>query len=233
MLIEKRILLNALAITAILLASLSFSPRQYYYYPPPMIERVVEVSFGKGVGTVSVGEARTIAFTPEEVGATSLLTVNITARKTAGNVSIVVFKLSEKPAEVPQPPVHACAAFLYLDPMNLAPEDAEVSISFRVSRNWVAQNEIDEATITLLRFYENAWQSLPTQLVGRNDKYLYFTARSPGLSLFAIGGLKRPAMPWGYLFVASAAAIIIIGVAILYLRLKRRPLVSIRSPINP
>jgi len=59
---------------------------------------------------------------------------------------------------------------------------------FRVSRSWVVLNDIDDDTITLLRFSGNRWQELPTELVDTDANYLYLEASMEGFSLFAVTG---------------------------------------------
>ncbi|MBN2110633.1 MAG: PGF-pre-PGF domain-containing protein, partial [Methanosarcinaceae archaeon] len=47
---------------------------------------------------------------------------------------------------------------------------------------------IDEASITLNRYSDGSWNGLPTESIGSDDNYLYFEARTPGFSPFAITG---------------------------------------------
>jgi len=47
---------------------------------------------------------------------------------------------------------------------------------------------INRSSITLNRYNDKKWNSLPTSLLSEDDKYLYFTAQTPGFSPFAITG---------------------------------------------
>jgi PGF-pre-PGF domain-containing protein len=62
------------------------------------------------------------------------------------------------------------------------------SISFRVNRSWLSDNGIGENTITLYRYSNNTWNSLPTTLTGEDKDYFYFSSETPGFSPFAIAG---------------------------------------------
>ncbi len=59
-------------------------------------------------------------------------------------------------------------------------------IGFRVSKEWIENNEIDPATITLNRYNEDTWEMLDTKQNDPDDNYLYFEASTPGFSPFAI-----------------------------------------------
>ncbi|AFV23192.1 KP-43 peptidase [Methanolobus psychrophilus R15] len=61
-------------------------------------------------------------------------------------------------------------------------------IGFRVSREWVLNNAIDPYTIRLNRYSGGSWEELITEQTGSDDSYLYFEAKTPGFSPFAITG---------------------------------------------
>ncbi|WP_440944880.1 NosD domain-containing protein [Methanosarcina sp. T3] len=64
-------------------------------------------------------------------------------------------------------------------------------IDFRVPRSWVEENNIDEASLTLNRYHNNAWARLSTEKTGEDDEFLYFRAETPGFSCYSITGEKR------------------------------------------
>jgi PGF-pre-PGF domain-containing protein len=64
-------------------------------------------------------------------------------------------------------------------------------INFRVSRNWITKQGVSENTITLYRYSEGVWNSLPTTLSREDEVYFYFTAETPGFSPFAISGSEK------------------------------------------
>ncbi|MEZ5335430.1 MAG: PGF-pre-PGF domain-containing protein [Methanolobus sp.] len=61
-------------------------------------------------------------------------------------------------------------------------------IGFRVSREWIENNNIDPATISIYRYNDNEWMLLATKHTGSDEEYLYFEASTPGFSPFAISG---------------------------------------------
>jgi PGF-pre-PGF domain-containing protein len=64
-------------------------------------------------------------------------------------------------------------------------------INFRVNKSWVSENNINESSVTLYRYYQNSWNQLPTTLSGENEVYFHFTAETPGFSPFAISGTEK------------------------------------------
>jgi PGF-pre-PGF domain-containing protein len=62
------------------------------------------------------------------------------------------------------------------------------AIGFRVSQTWVLDNAIDPYTIRLNRYSGGFWEELATEQTGSDDNYLYFEAKTPGFSPFAITG---------------------------------------------
>jgi hypothetical protein len=61
-------------------------------------------------------------------------------------------------------------------------------VCFRVEKSWTKDRSIAQSSITLNRYSDNKWDQLPTNLSEEDDKYLYFTAQTPGFSPFAITG---------------------------------------------
>ncbi|SFM92837.1 PGF-pre-PGF domain-containing protein [Methanolobus profundi] len=59
-------------------------------------------------------------------------------------------------------------------------------IGFRVSKEWIQNNNIDVDTIALNRYSDDTWGKLSTEQSGSDDEYIYFEASTPGFSPFAI-----------------------------------------------
>lgn len=115
--------------------------------------------------------------------------------------------------------------YLNIPNANIAPGDVEkVTIEFKVERAWVASENIDEGTIALCRYDASTdeWTTLPTEKIGEDADYLYFSAESPGLSVFAITGSKLKPFPWA-LVLGAIAAIVLIGAMVAFYRLRGRP----------
>jgi len=61
-------------------------------------------------------------------------------------------------------------------------------IKFKVENSWIEQNSNAE-TIALYR-YSDGWQALPTRIESPDAEITYYSAKTPGFSLFAIAGDK-------------------------------------------
>ncbi|WP_319506888.1 PGF-pre-PGF domain-containing protein [uncultured Methanolobus sp.] len=74
----------------------------------------------------------------------------------------------------------------------------DCTIGFKVSKEWLDENEVDEDSVRLLHYSGGEWEELDTELVDEDDEYLHFEARTPGFSPFAIvGDSKRKALDAG------------------------------------
>ncbi len=66
----------------------------------------------------------------------------------------------------------------------------EVTIRFRVEKDWIMSNGVKKEDIRLLRWQDNDWKQLETKVLSSDDVYSYFESSSPGFSSFAISALK-------------------------------------------
>ncbi len=64
-------------------------------------------------------------------------------------------------------------------------------VGFRVSKEWITENNINTDTIVLQHFNENDWNSLPTKKLSENEEYIYFESETPSFSPFAITAGKN------------------------------------------
>jgi PGF-pre-PGF domain-containing protein len=64
-----------------------------------------------------------------------------------------------------------------------------IIIHFKVSKEWIEENSIDSSTIRMTR-YSGQWQDLPTTYVREDNEYIYFSAQTPGFSIFSVVGDK-------------------------------------------
>ncbi len=67
-----------------------------------------------------------------------------------------------------------------------------IVIRFRISNSWLADNRLDAKDIYLLRF-DNGWTKLNSKVIDSDGNYTYFEAKTPGMSSFAVSGLKNNA----------------------------------------
>ncbi len=69
-----------------------------------------------------------------------------------------------------------------------------VRIEFRIDRDWIMHNNIDERTITIYRL-SGAWQELSTQYLSADGSYFYYEALSSGTSIFIAVGKRSSQVP--------------------------------------
>lgn len=71
-----------------------------------------------------------------------------------------------------------------------------VLIRFKITNAWIADNNLDIKDISLLRFDNGEWKKLGSTIINNSDmNNIYFEARSPGLSSFAVSGIKEEKVP--------------------------------------
>jgi PGF-pre-PGF domain-containing protein len=71
----------------------------------------------------------------------------------------------------------------------ISSDNAEnLRIHFKVSRQWIEENNIDVSTIRMTRYHNEHWNDLPTYQESEDDEYIYFYAETPGFSIFEVVG---------------------------------------------
>ena len=153
---------------------------------------------------------------------TAISEIALEAENDISGASFAVWELTGKPAGIAVEPSGATYKYLNVETENLT--DAQigsVTIRFSVEKSWINANGIGISTVTLNRYNPaaSAWTALPTTLVGEDGGHAYFSAVSPGLSVFAISG--QPAegpSPWNLVIVVIG--IIIVAVVVILGMLK-------------
>ena len=124
--------------------------------------------------------------------ATPVMNISFDSKKTVGMTTTIVEMLINQSTLVSEPPADEVYKYLniWVGSSGFAtPENIEnAAVNFKVEKSWIQDKNIDKSSITLNRFNDTKWDALPTNLTGEDDKYLYFTAETPGFSSFAITG---------------------------------------------
>jgi len=124
--------------------------------------------------------------------ATSIVYLSFDSKKTAGRTTTVVEMLKGKSTLTPDAPEGEVCDYLNIWVGNGGyGTDTNIEnavICFKVEKSWVQDKGIDQASITLNRYNDKKWNKLPATLLREDNKYLYFTAETPGFSPFAITG---------------------------------------------
>ncbi|MEL4305030.1 PGF-pre-PGF domain-containing protein [Methanococcoides sp. LMO-2] len=64
-------------------------------------------------------------------------------------------------------------------------------IGFRVSKEWLFENDIEASSVVLYRYSDEKWNRLSTIDIEEDDQYSYFEAETPGFSPFAITAITE------------------------------------------
>lgn len=127
---------------------------------------------------------------PSDVAEQGITAITIITSVNASNVEINLKKIDSVS-------VGAAGGNIYnyfnITAKNLDPSAiSSVSISFDVPKVWIIDNTINKDSIKMKRYSNNAWTELTTQQTRETSDTLYFSAQSPGFSLFAIAAEKVP-----------------------------------------
>ncbi len=144
---------------------------------------------------ISSGQNAKFEF-PQKV--TPVVSVSFDAKKTAGKTTTIVEMLKAKSTLVSEPPSNEIYKFINIWVGNsgfaTSRNIENATVSFKVEKSWIQDKKIDKSSIILNRYSDKAWNQLPTSLLSEDDKYLYFTAQTPGFSPFAITGKSTASM---------------------------------------
>jgi len=117
------------------------------------------------------------------------------SKKTVGTITATVEELKEKSSFASTEPKGEVYKYLnirvgngdFADPDNID----NAIVGFKVSKEWLNENHIDMDTIALQHFNGAQWDSLKTEKVKEDDKFVYFDAETPSFSPFAITASKN------------------------------------------
>ena len=114
----------------------------------------------------------------------------------ARTLSIAISKAKDLPENVPTPPHKAYKVFEVVFAKYGTTVKVEPSgrISFRVAKDWMAKERVNEITLMKYSPAKAKWIEIPTTKVGEDDNYVYFESSIESFSLFAIVGKAKPAI---------------------------------------
>ena len=144
---------------------------------PPLEETIV-------VESIAAGATGIFEFTKPNLVVTEIA---VTTTATVTLPSLTVSQSSTAPATVAVAAPHIVYSYLTVTKSNITDEAvSEVKIKFKLTKTWIADNNINEATVALQRYAAGEWIKLPTSKVNEDASYSYFEATSTALSVFAI-----------------------------------------------
>ncbi len=121
--------------------------------------------------------------------------INFTGMRTSGIIPAKVEMLNHTSSLVNYAPLDLVYKNLNIWVGNLgwasSQNIANATISFKIEKLWVTQNNIDESSIGMNRYEDGKWIMLVTSLVGQDTQYLYFKSETPGFSNFVVTGKQK------------------------------------------
>ena len=122
---------------------------------------------------------------------TPVLGISFNAKSDEGLVVAKVQVLSESPGGIDSP-TGTSYQLMNIDVGSkgtISKDSADnILIDFKVSKEWIEENNIDISTIRMTRYHDGQWQDLPTSYVSEDDEFVYFKAQTPGFSIFSVVG---------------------------------------------
>ena len=129
--------------------------------------------------------------------ATCVVSVDFDAKKTLGKTTTIVEMLKGKSSLVSElPSGEVYKSFnVWVGNSGIATSKniENPTVCFKVEKSWMEDKKIDPASITLNSYREKKWEQLEVEPSGKDDKFLYFTAKTPKFSSFAITGTAKKA----------------------------------------
>jgi len=166
------------------------------------------------LGNVSKGKKTEVI--SENYMETDIYSVSFTPSIDLKEAKLTVSQLEYKPEEIIEIPTNNNSVYVYqyldikltADDEYIEEDDIEsMKFEFKVKWSWINENNIDKKTILLVRYHDTEWQNLTTTYLSEDDTYVYYEAKTPGLSTFAVVGNEliessasyveeAPEVPW-------------------------------------
>ncbi|MGB9929284.1 MAG: PGF-pre-PGF domain-containing protein, partial [Methanosarcina sp.] len=121
--------------------------------------------------------------------------IQFKAKKTVGKTTATIEELKGKSAFASREPEGEIYKHvnIWLSKSSLTNSNniEDGKVGFRVNKDWVDKNHIDIGSLVLLHFSDKEWKALPTEKTGEDEKCIYFEAKTPSFSPFAISAGKN------------------------------------------
>lgn len=142
----------------------------------------IKSSYSQVYATITAGSSFSLEIDKADIGFTK---ITISVNKELNNVGITLSSLTSKP--VTQAAAASVYQYLELTKNNILEADVNrVTISFRIPKSWLIDNELLPIDISLYRHELNQWNELSTKIINSDENYIFYEADSPGFSFFAI-----------------------------------------------
>ena len=127
--------------------------------------------------------------------ATPVTSVEFDARKSAGKITVTVEMLKNQSVLVSGLPEGEVYRYFNIWAGNSgfsSPENIEnPAVNFRVEKDWLSENGIDQSSVSLYRYSASNWAELSSGITGEDEAFFYFESETPGFAAFAVAGQKQ------------------------------------------
>jgi PGF-pre-PGF domain-containing protein len=145
----------------------------------------------KELSQAFIGSGNSVIFNFPQ-NATPVMNISFDSKTTTGKTTTIVEMLINQSSLVSEPPSGEIYKYINIWVGNggvVTSDNIENAVvNFKVEKSWIQNKNIDKSSIILNRYNDTKWNALPANLSGEDDNYLYFTAKTPGFSPFAITG---------------------------------------------
>ncbi|AAM05420.1 cell surface protein [Methanosarcina acetivorans C2A] len=124
--------------------------------------------------------------------ATPVTAVEFDARKNAGKVTVTAEMLKNQSVLVsglPEGEVYGHFNIWAGNSGFASPDNIQnPTVSFRVEKDWISENRIGPASVSLYRYSDSNWTELPSRITGEDEAFFYFESETPAFTTFAVAG---------------------------------------------
>jgi len=109
--------------------------------------------------------------------------IKLKVKNRVENAVVEVKKLGS--LQIPKP---KGLVYAYIE-INVSVESNNVesaTISFKVSKSWLIENNVNKNEIVLMKYVNEKWITLDTKITGEDEYYVYYEAKTPSFSIYAI-----------------------------------------------
>ena len=142
------------------------------------------------IGDIGAGERKAVFF----AGGTRIEKVAFEASQPIAGAIMTAGDLLALPLEISKAPDGLAYKYIRIQLPGVESAVANREITFKVEKNWIVKNNINESAIALLRYYSSSWQGLLIRQISEDGTNVYYVAETPGFGVFAIVGEKKPAV---------------------------------------
>jgi len=194
---------------------------------------------GGGGGAVTVNETKIIENASPDAAVlftdfhpdTAIKEIEVWVNEVSSNLQITALRYDGVPAEISVEKEGKVYRYLQITAgENLGDNLKNATITFKVEKSWLGDNNLDENDVSLFRFNSGRWGKLSTTILNSDDAYAYYKIRVTSFSYFAIaektGIIAQVANVniWLLLIIVVIIAIIITLIIVLYRRGKKSSL---------